>query len=80
MPHSYTQLCTSSWKAIYQETLKQSNPEKLTALVHASEDEIVRRYHELVNSTDSRQERSEMAEASAVLLDIKIHKLGWPSF
>jgi hypothetical protein len=69
MPHS-------AWKERYRQALKQSDPQKLTELVHAAEYAIVLRFQELENSTDNQEEPAEMERAAADLLAIKTYKLG----
>jgi hypothetical protein len=68
----------TSWKELFLGALIESNKEKLTELVQATEKAIAFRAQELLNSPDHREERSEMAVAHAALLSIKTHKLGWP--
>ena len=70
----------TSWKEPYRHALKESDPQKLTELVHAAEYAIVLRLQELENSTDHHEERAEMKRAAADLLVIKTYKLGWPGF
>jgi hypothetical protein len=65
-----------SWKDLYLQTLLESDEEKLTELVHATEQAIVLR---AISASASQDERSDMAVAKASLLAIKVHKLGWPS-
>jgi hypothetical protein len=60
--------------------LIETDEAKLTALVHATEGAMFLRWQELANSTDHHEEMSEMEVASAALLSIKAHKLGWPGF
>jgi hypothetical protein len=76
MPDSYP----TSWKELYVQTLKESDPQKLTELVHAAEYAIVLRIQELENSTGDGEERAEMKRAAADLLVIKTYRLGWPGF
>jgi hypothetical protein len=68
----------ASWKDLYLQTVLESDIEQLTVLVQATEQLIALRAQELVNSTERREERAEMAVALASLLSIKTHKLGWP--
>lgn len=77
MPDSYP---ASSWQESYRKLLAETDGEKLTELIHATEAAMFRRWQELANSTDHHEERSEMEVASAALLSIKTQKLGWPSF
>jgi hypothetical protein len=74
MPDSYTPL----WKQMYEKALRESDTEKLTALVNAAEEALVLRYKELRNDADHDKEWHEIEAAKADLLVIKIHKLGWP--
>ncbi|MFZ0883869.1 MAG: hypothetical protein WAN14_10755 [Candidatus Acidiferrales bacterium] len=67
------------WKETYQRMLQESDPRRLHELVLATEQALVERARELVNSSDHREERSELAVAMAALLTIKTHKLGWPA-
>jgi hypothetical protein len=66
-----------SRKDLYLQTVVESDKEKLTGLVHATEQAIVLRAQKLLNSTDHHKERSDMAVAYASLLSIKTNKLGW---
>ena len=66
-----------SWKDLYLQTLLESDTEKLTELVQATEQAVAARARQLLNPSD-QQERGEMAVATASLLAIKVHKLGWP--
>ena len=66
------------WKELYLEALLESDKEKLTELIQATEHAIALRAQEVLTSTDHHQERAEMAIAHASLLSIKTHKLGWP--
>jgi hypothetical protein len=56
----------------------ERDKKKLTEAVLAAEQAIVRRLQELLDSTDHKEERSEIAIAKASLLAIKTNKLGWP--
>ena len=67
-----------SWKELYRQTLKESDEEKLTELVNAAEYAIVLRLQELENCADHQEERAEIKSATADLLALKTHKLGWP--
>ncbi|MGC1627172.1 MAG: hypothetical protein WA735_09940 [Candidatus Acidiferrales bacterium] len=67
-----------SWKELYLQALLESDAEKLTELVQATEQAIALRAQELSNSSDHHEEQSEMSIAKASLLAIKVHKLGWP--
>ena len=68
-----------SWKELYLQTVLESDPQKITELVLASERAMADRARQLLSSSDQREERSEMAFAKASLLSIKAHKLGWPA-
>ena len=68
----------TSWKELYLRVVLESDPKKLTELVLATEEAIALRAQELLNSSDHREEHSEMSIAKASLLGIKVHKLGWP--
>ncbi|MGA7625915.1 MAG: hypothetical protein WB630_09890 [Candidatus Acidiferrales bacterium] len=70
----------SSWQEPYQRALTETDEKKLTELIHATEGAMFLRWLELANSSDHRDEKSEMEAASAALLSIKMHKLGWPGF
>lgn len=65
-----------SWKDLYLQTLLESDEEKLTELVHATEQAIVLR---AMSGSVSQEERSEMTVAKESLLSIKTRRLGWPS-
>lgn len=75
--HSYP---LSSWQKPYLSALTETDEKRLVELVHATEGAMFRRWQELANSTDHHEERSDMEVASAVLLSVKTHKLGWPGF
>ncbi len=66
-----------SWKELYLQALLESDTEKLTELIQATEQAIANCAGQLLNP--DQQERGEMAVAKASLLAIKVHKLGWPS-
>jgi hypothetical protein len=72
-------MSNSSWKKPYLEALAETDKKKLTELVYAAEEAIFRRAQELSGSTDHHEERSELNEASAALMAIQVHKLGWPA-
>jgi hypothetical protein len=74
MSDSYT-----SWKQPYLEAQNETDKNKLTELVYAAEEAIFRRMLELSGSADHHEERSELKEASAALMAIQVHKLGWPA-
>jgi hypothetical protein len=67
----------ASWKDLYLQTVLESDREKLTGLVQATEHAIALRAQKLLNSADHHEERDEMAVAYASLLSIKTNKLGW---
>jgi hypothetical protein len=67
----------ASWKDLYLQTVLESDRQKLSRLVQATEQAIVLRAQRLLNSTDHYKERSEMAVAYAYVLSIKANKLGW---
>jgi hypothetical protein len=68
----------SLWKERYGAAVKESDPVKLHAAVLSAEEALFMRGQELDGSSDHHAERQEMEAASADLLAIKIHKLGWP--
>jgi hypothetical protein len=67
-----------SWKTAYEKTMWELDKEKLLALIHAAEGELLERWQELGDSTTHTRERTAMKIAADDLLAIKIHKLGWP--
>ncbi|MGA7918321.1 MAG: hypothetical protein WCA38_01535 [Candidatus Acidiferrales bacterium] len=77
MPDSYS---PSSWQEPYQRVLGETDTNRLIELIHATEAAMFRRWQELAGSSDHHEERSELELASAALLSIKTHKLGWPAF
>jgi hypothetical protein len=68
-----------SWKELYLQALFESDTQKVTELVLATEQAITLRAQEFVNSADHYEERSEMTFAKESLLAIKTHKLGRPA-
>lgn len=68
----------SAWKESYADALRESDPEKVHAAVLAAEDALFLRGQEINGSPEHDAEQKEIAAASADLLAIKIHKLGWP--
>lgn len=71
-----------TWKVLHSATQGRhhlGDHGKLTEVVQATEQAIVLRAQELLNSSDHHEERGEMAVATESLLAIKAHKLGWPS-
>jgi hypothetical protein len=69
---------TPAWRERYAAALKESDPEKVHAAVLAAEEALFLRGQEINGSPEHEAEQKEMAAASADLLAIKIHKLGWP--
>jgi len=59
--------------------LKENDKEKLTELVHATEDAIFKRQQEIAGSGDHFDEQMELKACCEGLLSIQINKLGWPS-
>jgi hypothetical protein len=70
---------SSSWKEPYLAALKESDIEKLTALVHATELAMYLRLQELASSADGHEERKEIEVANGNLLTVKTLILGWSS-
>jgi hypothetical protein len=68
----------SAWKDRYAAALKESDPAKVHEAVLAAEEALFKRGREINGSPDQDRERKGMEAASADLLAIKIHKLGWP--
>lgn len=69
---------SSAWKKRYAAALRESDPEKVVAAVLAAEEALFLRGQEINGSPEHEAERKEIRAASADLLAIKIHKLGWP--
>jgi hypothetical protein len=67
-----------NWRDAYKKVLNESHNGHLTAALHAAEAAIFLRSQELDGQGDDA-EREEMSAASADLLAIKVHKLGWPN-
>jgi hypothetical protein len=68
----------STWRDAYKKVWHESHNGNLTAVVHAAEAAIFLRSLELNRQGDDA-EREDMKAASADLLAIKVHKLGWPA-
>jgi hypothetical protein len=68
----------SSWKEPLLEALMETDKKKLVELVQTAEAAIFNRLRELENSPDGHEERREIQEACASLLDIQVNKLEWP--
>lgn len=66
------------WKERYSAAVKESDPAKVHEAVMAAEEALFVRGQEISCSANHQAERAEMEAASADLLAIKIHKLGWP--
>jgi len=66
------------WKTAYDRAVWELNTEMLLTAIHATEAALFDRWQELGNEPGHEAERDEMKAASADLLAIKIHKLGWP--
>ncbi len=66
-------------EALFLGTLLESDKDKLTELLQATEQAMVLRVQELLNSSDHHEEHGEMNTALASVLSIKTHKLGWPA-
>jgi len=67
-----------SWRLAYEAALRNQDTVRLTDRVLAAEAEIIVRLQELSGSGAHYAEKKELAAASAELLAIKVHKLGWP--
>jgi hypothetical protein len=67
-----------SWKDLYLQALLESDGEKLTELIQATEQAMAVCAQKL-SGFATQQERNEMAVAKASLVSIKTCKLGWPS-
>ena len=67
-----------AWKEWYAAALRETDPEKVHEAVLAAEEALFARGLEITGSADHQSEQQEMAAASADLLAVKIHKLGWP--
>ena len=67
------------WKELYLQAVFERDKGKMSEFVLATEQAIGLRLQELPNSTDNKEERSEIAIVEASLLAIKTHKLGWPA-
>jgi hypothetical protein len=70
---------TLGWRESYWKAIQESDQKKLTELVHETEAGMFKRLQEIASSSDHHEERAEIQCASADLLAIKIHKLGWPA-
>jgi hypothetical protein len=70
---------TLLWMQHYATALNESDTAKLREAVLAAEASLFIRAQELAGSSDHHEERKDMDAASADLLTIKIHKLGWPA-
>ncbi len=70
---------SSSWKEPYLAALIESDKEKLTKLVHATELAMFLRVQELAGSADGHEERKEIGTACENLLTLKTLILGWSS-
>lgn len=68
----------AAWKEPYAAALRESDPEKVHAAVLAAEDALFQRGQEIDGSAQYDAERKEIEAASADLLAVKVHKLGWP--
>jgi hypothetical protein len=66
----------NTWRHAYRKVLNESHNGNLTKAVYAAEAAIFLRLQELDGDDN---EREEMKAASADLLAIKVHKLGWPA-
>ncbi|MFZ0579836.1 MAG: hypothetical protein WAN72_19330 [Candidatus Acidiferrales bacterium] len=76
--------CHQEWKelfleAVFFQALLESDKEKLTELLRASEQVMVLRAQEILNSSGHHEECGEIQTALAALLSIKTRKLGWPA-
>jgi hypothetical protein len=65
------------WRELYKASVLETNPTQLERLIKETEDAIFLRVRELAGSSDSKKERREMAEASAVLWTLRTEKLDW---
>jgi hypothetical protein len=68
-----------TWKLPYLAAFRETDKEKLTELVHATETAIFQRQQEIAGLDDHYDEQLELRACCECLLSIQINKLGWPS-
>jgi hypothetical protein len=66
------------WQDLYEAAERETDKEKLTALVGQVEEALTQRGQELAHAPEHLDERNAMAQASENLLLIKTEKLSWP--
>ena len=71
-------MSSSSWKEPYLAALTETDKEKLTALLYATELALFNRAQELAQCEDGHKELIEIAIASENLLAFKTVILNWP--
>jgi len=69
----------SEWEKLYRAVLVETDRNRLTDLVGATETAIVRRRQELTKCEGTDQERDAIEVAAEEILDIKTARLGWPT-
>jgi hypothetical protein len=67
-----------AWQELYEAACVETNREKLTDLIHRTEDALTSRQQELDGRPDQESELREMKAAGQKLLLIKTEKLDWP--
>jgi hypothetical protein len=68
----------SEWRELYEAAARETDLEKLTALIEAVESALMNRQQELSGQSGHESELQEMKAAGQKLLFIKTEKLGWP--
>ena len=66
------------WQESYEAACVETNREKLTDLIHQTEDALMSRQQELNGHPGHESEGREMKAAAQKLLLIKTERLGWP--
>jgi hypothetical protein len=69
----------ASWQQLYESAAHESDPPKLTELIVAVEDALLRRQKELAGSPHEQGELLQVKAAARKLLLIKSERLGWPT-
>lgn len=66
-----------NWKLFWGKAMREPNAAKLAPLVTQAENAMFRRYQEIADSPDGRDERMQMALALNDLRAVKIERLNW---
>jgi len=69
---------TTMWKGYFERAMRESDSNKLLALIHHTENALLARGLEMGTNEIHNEERDAMGAACNEMSALKIEKLGWP--